>query len=88
MAVKDVFTPKSTNPIDPQTAKEKEEGKESEWQRKAKDAKAEREYLEEQKRIDRIGQPEQSKEPAFGIEGKVKLDIDPEGRQGGTGGSR
>ena len=75
MAVKDVFRPSSTNPTDPST-KEKDDGKESEWQRKAKDAKAEREYLEEQRRIDRIGQPaEPSKPPESPVKvtGEVSL---------------
>lgn len=78
MAVEDVYKPKTVNPIDPKNVKGKEEDKETEFQRKAKDAKAEREYLEEQRRIDRIGQPEKSKEPAFAVEGKMHLDIDPQ----------
>ena len=74
MAVKDVFQPKATNLTDPQAVKE--EGKATEWQQKTKEAKAEREYGEEQIRIARMHNPESS-EPGFKVTGGVKLDIDP-----------
>ena len=72
MAVKDVFRPGSTNPIDPKNPKG-DEGKESEWEKKRRDAKAEREYIEEQRRIDRINQPETPSESPFKISGGINL---------------
>lgn len=75
MAVKDVFGPKPVNPIDP---KNTEEDKGGEWQKKAKEAKAQREYMEEQRNIDRIAQPEQPPESKFEFKGGVHLDIDPQ----------
>jgi len=62
MAVKDVFRPNSTNPSDPKKQNEKGEGK-SEWKKKAEDARSEREYLEEQRRLDRISQIPGSQSP-------------------------
>lgn len=74
MAVKDVFSPKPVNQIDPKRTEEKP----SEWKRKAEDAKLEREYLEEQKRIERMSQPEMPPEPQFQVRGGVNIDIDPQ----------
>lgn len=78
MAVKDVFRPEATNPSDPKNPRDKNEGKVGEWENKAKEAKAEREYMEEQERIKRMGQPLPPQEPAFQVQGGVRLDIDPQ----------
>lgn len=71
MAVEDVFKPPIVNPIDPKVTKEKD--KASEWEKKTRDAKAEREWLEEQRRMDRITQPEQPPESPFQFKGSVNL---------------
>lgn len=73
MAVKDVFSPKPVNQIDPKSTKEEL----GEWEKKRKEAKAQREYMEEQRNIDRILQPEQPPEPQFQVRGGVNIDIDP-----------
>ena len=78
MAVKDVFRPPSTNPSDPTKPNDKED-KTGEWEKKAREAKAEREYEEEQQRIKRIAAGGGGgEEPAFQVKGAVKLDIDPQ----------
>lgn len=78
MAVKDVFAPKPVNPTDPKNIKEKDEGKIGDWERKAKEAKATLEYVEAQKMIDRITQPEPPQEPQFKVTGGAHFDIDPQ----------
>ena len=81
MAVKDVFKPKATNLSDPQKPKEEKVGY---WEKKAKEAQAEREYLEEQERMKRIGQPLEAPEPPFKMSGEFnlgKIDIQEQQRQ-------
>jgi len=83
MSVEDVFAPKTIKSVDPRNAKEKDDSKEDYWDRKAKEARAYREYLEEQKRMNNLEQPPQQ-EPPFKMSGELnlgKIDLQEERRQ-------
>jgi len=75
MAVKDVFRPGATNPSDPKAAKEKSESEGPVyWDQKAKEARAKREYEDEQRQA-RIAREKEGTqvEPPFQVKGSVDL---------------
>ncbi len=75
MAVKDVYRPEKTNPTDPI----KPSGKgETYWENRKKEKRAQREALEEEKMMEDLKHPVTQPEPAFQVQGGIKLDIDPQ----------
>jgi len=70
MAVENVFTPKTVNPVNPMSATEKKEGDKGYWQQKAEDAKARLDYEEYRTAMEKLGK---TPEPPFKVTGEVKL---------------
>jgi hypothetical protein len=81
MAVENVFTPKTINPVDPKNSAEKDEGDTNYWQQKAKDAKARLDYQEYEHAMQMLGQ---KPEPPFKVTGEFnlgKIDVQEQQRQ-------
>ncbi len=69
MSVRDVNDPKVVADVDPK----KEVQEPGYWEKKAKDARAQREYVEEKKMTDDLRQPAAAPEPPFKVTGAVNL---------------
>lgn len=82
MAVENVFTPKTINPVDPKNTTEKKEGDKGYWQQKAEEAKARHDYMEYEHAIKMMeGQPPEAPFKVTGEFNLGKVDFQEQQRQ-------
>jgi len=73
MPLENVNIPQTLNVVDPQAAQEKKNGGVTYWEQQAKETRAQREFVQEQKLINDLNSPPSAPEPPFKVTGGINL---------------